>query len=296
MAVIADQTPFKTTPAAKSVARRLGLIGFFGWWKRELSAAMPATLRAFSERRRARPVLAFDGNTATLWRPTEASGGVTMAESARIALDGESSVVASAGRAALAPLLAAGRAPQLVVSLSPRASLRKSLTLPMAIEDHLRQALAYDLDRHTPFKPDELYFDAVVVDRDPARNTLRVDLAAARRNIVDEVVRQAESFGARVVAVTVDPPRAAWASPVDLLPEDRRLPWCSRPASLPRSRCPCGRSARKRSRSRTGATRRCSARRSPMRCARSSIGASTITTSRSSASTRIRAHCRCWTT
>jgi general secretion pathway protein L len=224
MAVIADQTPFKTTPAAKSVARRLGLIGFFGWWKRELSAAMPATLRAFSERRRARPVLAFDGNTATLWRPTEASGGVTMAESARIALDGESSVVASAGRAALAPLLAAGRAPQLVVSLSPRASLRKSLTLPMAIEDHLRQALAYDLDRHTPFKPDELYFDAVVVDRDPARNTLRVDLAAARRNIVDEVVRQAESFGARVVAVTVDPPRAAWASPVDLLPEDRRLP------------------------------------------------------------------------
>jgi general secretion pathway protein L len=224
MAVIADQTPFKTTPAAKSLARRLGLLGFFGWWKRELSAAMPAALRAFFERRRARPVLAFDGNTATLWRPTEASGGVAMAESARIALDGESPVVASAGRAALAPLAATGRTPQVIVSLSPRASLRKTLTLPTAIEDHLRQALAYDLDRHTPFKPDELYFDAIVADRDPARNTLRVELAAARRSIVDEVVRQAESFGARVVAVTVDPPRTAYASPIDLLPEDRRLP------------------------------------------------------------------------
>ena len=41
-----------------------------------------------------------------------------------------------------------------------------------------RQALAYDLDRHTPFKPEELYFDAAVVDRNPARNTVTVDLAA----------------------------------------------------------------------------------------------------------------------
>ena len=47
------------------------------------------------------------------------------------------------------------------VSLAPQDCLRKRLTLPAAVEENLAQALAYDLDRHTPFKPDELYFDAV---------------------------------------------------------------------------------------------------------------------------------------
>jgi general secretion pathway protein L len=114
--------------------------------------------------------------------------------------------------------------PRIVLSLSPRAALRKTLTLPTAIEDHLRQAIAYDLDRHTPFKPEELYFDAIVVDRDHVRNALKVDLAAARRSVVDSALRQAESFGAEVVGITIDPPRIAARSAIDLLPDDRRLP------------------------------------------------------------------------
>lgn len=225
MAVIADSTSFRTTAYPKSLARRLGLTGFGHWWRRELAAAMPERLRAALERRRARPVLAFDGNTATLWRPTPSNGRVQMREVARIGLDGDTQTVAAAGRAALAPLVAtAGNAPQLAVALAPRHALRKTLTLPTALEDHLRQSLAYDLDRHTPFKPEELYFDAAIVDRDNARNTLRVDLAAARRALVDTVLRQTESFGARVIGVTVDPPATVSASQINLLPEDRRLP------------------------------------------------------------------------
>jgi general secretion pathway protein L len=223
MAAIADPTSFKTVTYPKSLARRLGLTGFGHWWLRELAAAMPVRLRTALERRRARPVLAFDGNTATLWRPTT-NGRMQMSEAARIALDGDPKSVTATGRAALAPLVRAGNgAPApVIVTLSPRASLRKTLTLPMALEDHLHQALAYDLDRHTPFKPEELYFDAVIVDRDSAHNTLRIDLAAARRALVDIVLRQAESFGARVIAVTVDAPAAAAASRINLLPEDRR--------------------------------------------------------------------------
>lgn len=223
MAAIADSTPFKTIAYPKSLARRLGLTGFGHWWLRELAAAMPMRLRTALDRRRTRPVLAFDGNTATLWRSTT-NGRMQMSEVARIALDGDAQSVAAAGRAAFALLVrAAGGAPApIIVTLSPRASLRKTLTLPMALEDHLRQSLAYDLDRHTPFKPEELYFDAVVVDRDGAHNTLRVDLAAARRALVDAVLRQAESFGARVVAITVDAPATASASRINLLPEDRR--------------------------------------------------------------------------
>ena len=195
MATTANAT-FKSAAYRRDVARRLGLTGFGHWWRRELAVAMPARLRSALERRRMRPVLAFDGNTATLWRPMQTNGRVAMAEAAHIPLDGDPQSVAAGGRAALAP----------------RASLRKTLTLPAALEDNLHQALAYDLDRHTPFKADELYFDAAVVDRDTARNTLRVDLVAARRALVDPIVRQAESFGARVAAVIVERPAAAAAA------------------------------------------------------------------------------------
>ena len=224
MAVIADSTSFKITAYPKSLARRLRLVGFGEWWKRELAAAMPDRLRAAFARRRARPVLAFDGSRATLWQPSAANGELRMVAVADVPLYADAQSVEAAGRTAFAPLIAAyGASPSIVVSLSPRASLRKMLTLPIALEDHLHQSLAYDLDRHTPFKPEELYFDAVIVDRDAAHNTLRVDLAAARRSVVDNVLRQAEGFGARVAAVTVDPPATACSSRIDLLPPDRRV-------------------------------------------------------------------------
>jgi general secretion pathway protein L len=223
MAAIADSTPFNKPGYARDLARRLGLTGFGHWWARELAAMMPSPLRSALEHRRTRPLLAFDGAHATLWRPLQSGGQVRMVESARIPLDGDPQAVVAGGRAALAPLTrgANGAAPEVVIALSPRASLRKRLTLPAAIESNLHQALAYDLDRHTPFKSDELYFDAAVVDRDPAHNMLQVELAAARRAIVDPMLRHAESFGARVIGVTVDPPATAASSRLDLLPVDR---------------------------------------------------------------------------
>lgn len=224
MAAIADSTSFKATAYRRDLARRLGLAGFGRWWSRELAALMPAAIRSGIERRRMRPVLMFDGNVATLWRPAQTNGRVQMTETMRIALDGDAQAVVAAGRSALAPLAVNGAAPQVVVALPPRASLRKTLTLPAALEDNLHQALAYDLDRHTPFKADELYFDAAIVDRDSARNTLRVDLAAVRRALVDPMLRHANAFGARVIGVTVDSPATASASPINLLPVDRRVP------------------------------------------------------------------------
>jgi general secretion pathway protein L len=112
--------------------------------------------------------------------------------------------------------------PKIVVSLSPRATLRKTLVLPAAVENDLRQALAYDLDRHTPFKSDEVYFDAVVVHRDNARGQIGVEMVAARRSQVDTAVQHAQSFGATVVAVIPDPPGSASTSRLNLLPHEMR--------------------------------------------------------------------------
>ena len=64
MALIADQTPFKTPSGTRSLGRRLGLTGFGAWWRRELAAALPESVRTFFDARRARPVAPAAGRGA----------------------------------------------------------------------------------------------------------------------------------------------------------------------------------------------------------------------------------------
>jgi len=207
----------------RELARRLGVEGFWRWWLSMLASLVPAGPRTALERRRMRPVVAFDGDTASMWLPRTRDGRIVLEETGRVPLTGDSANVAADGRNALAALGKPGAAPvKVAIALPPRAILRKSLMLPLAVENDLRQALAYDLDRHTPFKPDELYFDANVVARDVARGQIRVDLATARRAQVDAAVAHAEAWGAKVVAVTASTPPALASSPLNLLPPERR--------------------------------------------------------------------------
>lgn len=211
----------------RDLARRTGLPGFWAWWKHELDAIVPAGPRAAFARRRMRPVLVFEGDHATLWRPGMQEGRAAMSVAATIALTGEPAAIAAAGRAALASAGSGVRggpavSPRVMVSLAAHEYLRKNIVLPAAVEENFRQALAYDLDRHTPFKPEELYFDAAIVDRNAARGTITVDLATVRRAIVDPALRHAAAWGAEVAAVVPEPPANAAYSRLNLLPADAR--------------------------------------------------------------------------
>ena len=81
--------------------------------------------------------------------------------------------------------------------------LVKTLTLPAAIEENLREAIGFELDRHTPFKPDQVYYDVSVVSRDPQRESIAVTLAAAARSIVDPLVATLRNAGFAVVAIGI---------------------------------------------------------------------------------------------
>ena len=63
--------------------------------------------------------------------------------------------------------------------------------MPAATEENLAQVLSFEMDRLTPFRADEVYFDHRVVGRDAAAATLAVLVAVARRDIVDSRVRPA---------------------------------------------------------------------------------------------------------
>jgi general secretion pathway protein L len=211
----------------RDFTRRLGIAGFWAWWTRELDALAPAAPRAALTRRRMRPVLEFASDHATLWRPGMVDGRPVMLEATSISLVGDAAANTAAGRAALAPLSrivygAPAAVPRVVISLPAHDVLRKKIVLPAAVEENFRQALAYDLDRHTPFKPEELYFDAAIVDRDMQRNTITVDLATVRRAAVDPALRHVASWGGEVAAVVPEPPSRAARSRHNLLPAEAR--------------------------------------------------------------------------
>jgi general secretion pathway protein L len=208
-------------------AQKLGLAAFWRWWQGQLVPLVPAAPRTAVRRLRIRPVLAFGAEAAVLWEPRVTDGVLAFAETARIPLAGDPASILQAGHAAVdrLPRRAYGGAvgaARVVLALPPGKILRKQLTFPAAVEENLRQVVAYDLDRHTPFRPEDLYFDAVVVGRDPVRKDIRVDLAAALKSVVDPARRQAESWGATVVAVTPDLPDPGSAmrtsSKLNLLP------------------------------------------------------------------------------
>jgi general secretion pathway protein L len=208
----------------REIARRLGVAGFWRWWLSMLASLVPAGPRTALERRRMRPVVAFDGDVASVWQPRTRNGQIVLVETGRTMQSGDPATVLAEGRKAIAALdKAVGTTPvKVAIALTPRAILRKSLVLPVAVEHDLKQALAYDLDRHTPFKPEELYFDAQVVDRDAARGQIRVDLAAARRSLVDAAIASAAAWGAKVVAVTPSTPPALASTELNLLPAEMR--------------------------------------------------------------------------
>jgi len=212
----------------KDLAQRSGLRAFGRWWLGELAPLMPARLRTALRRRRLRPIVAFERDAAVLWAPRVANGTLAYDDVARIPLGGDAAESGREGQAAIAalpgaPATAAPRS--VVVALPANQVLRKSVTLPAAVEENLHQTLAYDLDRHTPFKADDVYFDAVVTGRDAAKKEIRVELATALKSFVDQARRRVEGWGAQVVAVTPEAPSAFTApgrTALNLLPPAER--------------------------------------------------------------------------
>ena len=66
--------------------------------------------------------------------------------------------------------------------------LQKEITLPLATEENLENVISYEIDRYTPFKKDDVYFNVNVKERDKKEKKIIVILSVIRRRILDEVL------------------------------------------------------------------------------------------------------------
>lgn len=182
------KSPSSTLPALSRAGSR-----FFAWWSRELAQLVPAGVRQWWRESDRLVLLSFDGARAVFARP--ASGRAEPIHAVEPGPGDASLRGANIGRELAR---AAGRKFRLLLCLPPEQVLRRRIALPLAVEENVRQALAFELDRYTPFRPEQVYFDCRVVERDAACKRLSVELAVVPRAVVDQAAAQVAALGLAV--------------------------------------------------------------------------------------------------
>ncbi|MBP7418542.1 MAG: hypothetical protein KA911_08060, partial [Xanthomonadales bacterium] len=186
---------------------------FLTWWGRELAALVPVRVRDWFMERREEVRAGIEGGELVLTPPAPATP-------LRIALVPE----AAAARPLVAQALVRDEEPPAVVLALPGARvLRRTLELPMAAEENLRQVLGFELDRQTPFRAEQVYFDCRVQRRDLAARQLVAEFALVPRAAVDAELATLEAAGVPLEAMDgVDANGERFG--FNLLPRERRAP------------------------------------------------------------------------
>ncbi|WP_052700412.1 PilN domain-containing protein [Methylocucumis oryzae] len=88
-----------------------------------------------------------------------------------------------------------GKAP-IILRLSEREAISKALNLPIAAKENLTQVVAYELDRYTPFTPEQVYF-AVIQDNNSQHDQeqLKALLILTPREVLDGLYEDCKALG-----------------------------------------------------------------------------------------------------
>jgi len=106
--------------------------------------------------------------------------------------------------------------------LSQDQVLIRSLTLPLAAEENLREVLSFEMDRQTPFTADQVYYDFVISERSSASRTLSVQLFVAPRDVVDNALATLAAAGIQPDLIATHGLDNEPGEPINLLPDDMR--------------------------------------------------------------------------
>jgi len=106
---------------------------------------------------------------------------------------------------------------ELALTLPSSRVMRKTLTLPLATEENLRQVLEFQMEQHTPFPAAKVYFGYWVTGRNFELGQLSVEFVATPREGVDAAIKALSGLALPVRAVFAADMLAA-GNLVNLLP------------------------------------------------------------------------------
>lgn len=186
---------------------------FLAWWFGELAALLPAAWRDrfgggaswfLLEREAARWQVRLPGTAESLaqWgdelEPTDQHAALEMAMRA---VDRDDR--------------------RLALVLPASAVLRRQLQLPLAAADTLQQVGAFEMDRQTPFRVEQVHYAMRELDLPAPPGRFAAELVAVPRDVLDPLLAQLHAAGIRVDAVDVAIEQGRLG--VNLLPPGQRL-------------------------------------------------------------------------
>lgn len=168
-------------------------LSFLRWWLQELSGLLPGWL--VSDGRQSGPALILtltDGGAALAARRPKDS----------VALGGTTGDGKTQGLEALRSRRY--RRWPLIVRLAADLGMQKVIDLPVAARNDLGNLLHFELDRLTPFNPDEVCFAWRVLETDRAAGRMSVALDMAPKTLVQRGLDLAADHGRMVDRVEID--------------------------------------------------------------------------------------------
>lgn len=195
---------FETGPAGQ----------FFRWWGEELREAMPAKLRARMQYARRKLLMVVDGGEVTL--SIEDADSVQSLDS--LSIEQDTQIQQQRVRELLQQHELTEVSRDLL--LSEDVVLRSEVVMPLATEANLGQALAYEMDRHTPFQAEDVFFQWRVLSRDREAGQLRFELYVTPRAPVLANIELLKRLGLAPTGVDVATEDGSLG--INLLPADLR--------------------------------------------------------------------------
>jgi general secretion pathway protein L len=170
-------------------------INIIEWWLKGLSYLIPVSLRRMLRSIPDRITIEFRNEQAIF---THYAGGTTLPTNEKLfTLDAKlhkSSVVQWLNRYR-------DNNTEFVLLIPEDIILRKNLVLPAAVATNLRQVLGFEMERKTPFSPNQVYFDFAITGRDKNTNKLNIMLYIAPRERVDLHLNMIREWGIALDAI-----------------------------------------------------------------------------------------------
>ncbi|WP_295390135.1 PilN domain-containing protein [uncultured Thiodictyon sp.] len=171
-------------------------------------ACLPGVLRRYLARRDRRLIIVADGPSAQL----ELVAGESREALGTLEIDGREPLPGPVAATAK------GQPHRTVLMLPAGAVLSRRTSLPSQVRDNLAQVLRFELDRLSPFRPEQVVYDTRLIGGGKGEARLTLDLALTRRDLVEGWLERLREAGSPVDQVTWE---GAWPQANLLAPAER---------------------------------------------------------------------------
>ncbi|MDP2901649.1 MAG: PilN domain-containing protein [Methylovulum sp.] len=160
---------------------------FLRWWRRELSFLVPEKIKRLFNDKQGFIVISTEGHKLIMtYRLGEHDEVIAKIDRNEAGIAHYKALQANDERLVKA---------NVILRLTGLEAICRELALPVAAKENLHQVVAYELDRYTPFKADQVYFAVKPIDGATEQGQIKAMLVLTTREVLDGLYEDTTALG-----------------------------------------------------------------------------------------------------